>query len=164
MRGLAEKMGESVNLAILDRGEVVYIHQAEGRGMMRLFTRMGARASVHCTGVGKCLLAWLPPEEILTHLPPEPFARFTPYTITSRAEFLKVLANVKRQGFALDDEEREEGVSCVTAPIRGPQGVVVAAISVSGPTTRIKRLGKLALKAEVKAAAQAIREGLAAQA
>ena len=163
MRKLAEELGESVNLAVLDRGEVVYIHQTEGRGMMRLFTRMGARAPVHCTGVGKCLLAWLPKDEILPHLPAEPFARFTPYTITTQAKFLSVLATVKRQGYALDDEEREEGVSCVTAPIRGVRGEVVAALSVSGPTTRIKRRGITALKTAVKAATREISEGLAAQ-
>lgn len=161
MRRLAEELGESVNLAVLDRGEVVYIHQIEGRGMMRLFTRIGARAPVHCTGVGKCLLAWRPIEEILTHLPAEPFARFTPYTITQRAEFLRVLATVKRQGYARDDEEREEGVSCVTAPIRGARDEVVAALSVSGPTTRIERRGVAALRTAVKAATEEISAALA---
>jgi IclR family transcriptional regulator, acetate operon repressor len=163
MQRLAAETGESVNLAVLDGGEVVYIHQAEGRGMMRLFTRMGARAPVHCTGVGKCLLAWLPPEEMQTHLPPEPFARFTRYTITRKDAFLEVLAMVKRQGYALDDEEREEGVSCVTAPIRGPKGTVVAAISLSGPSTRIKRRGVTSLKALVRAAGREIGMALATQ-
>jgi len=161
MQALAAKTGESVNLAVLDRGEVVYIHQAEGRGMMRIFTRMGARAPVHCTGVGKCLLAWLPEEEILQHLPAEPFARFTPYTITAKDAFLKTLAKVKRQGFATDDEEREEGVSCVTAPIRDPRGGVIAALSVSGPTTRIRRRGLPVLRSWLKSAGQDISKALA---
>lgn len=163
MRKLAEEAGESVNLAVLDRGEVVYIHQTEGRGMMRLFTRIGARAPVHCTGVGKCLLAWLPPEEARAHLGPPPYARFTPYTITGEAELLRVLAAVRRQGYAVDDEEREEGVSCVTAPIFGPRREVVAALSVSGPTTRIKRRGIPALKAAIRRTALQITQGLLAR-
>jgi IclR family acetate operon transcriptional repressor len=162
MQRLAAESGESVNLAVLDAGEVVYIHQAEGRGMMRLFTRMGARAPVYCTGVGKCLLAWLGAQEVLKHLPVDPFPRFTPYTITTREEFIKVLKKVRRNGYATDDEEREEGVSCVTAPIKNVVGDVVGAISLSGPTTRIKRQGVAVLKKMVMAAADEISSSLAA--
>lgn len=156
MENLAAKTTEGVNLAVLDRQNVVYIHHEEGTGMMRLFTHKGARAPVYCTGVGKCLLAWLPEDRWKHHLPEEPFPAFTPYTVSSKEEFFRLLHRVPAQGYATDEEEREEGVSCVTVPVRDPGGAVVAALSISGPTTRIQRRGIPALAAHLSSASDHI--------
>ena len=139
MKRLVRETTEGVNLAVLDRKEVVYIQHEEGTGMMRMFTREGGRAPPYCTGVGKCLLAWLPEDAWPDHLPESPFASFTPYTITDRDAFYQELRQVRAAGMAMDKEEREEGVTCVTVPVWGDGGNVVAALSVSGPTTRMER-------------------------
>jgi len=160
MLDLADQTGETVNLAVLDGREVVYVHQVEGAGMMRLFTKIGGRAPVHCTGVGKCLLAWKPEVEISKHLPESPYERFTAQTIVTKENYLKVLAKVRRNGYALDDEEREEGVVCVTAPVRNEKKEVIAAISVSGPVSRVKKGGTADLAKIVKQAGNEISKSL----
>ena len=157
---LAEKTSEGVNLAVLDGEEVVYVHQEQGNSMMRMFTQEGARAPVYCTGVGKCLLAWMPEESWAAHLPDSPYPRFTPFTITEESEFYATLRQVKAQGFATDAEEREEGVFCMTAPIFGSDGKVVAGLSLSGPSTRMERLGTDTLQKMVTAAAARISDKL----
>lgn len=140
MQKLVGVVNETANLAVLDNGEVVYIHQVEAQqGIIRMFTHLGARAPLHCTGVGKILLAWRHDEDARQLLERRPLVSYTPSTITSIEKFMEELAIVRQQGFAVDDEEREPGVRCVTAPVRGADGSVAAAISVSGPTTRFQK-------------------------
>jgi len=160
MLELADAMGETLNLAVLDGREVVYVHQVEGAGMMRLFTKIGGRAPVHCTGVGKCLLAWMEESEAVTHLPEDPFEKFTDNTIENRADYLQELAKVRKQGHAYDNEEREEGVVCVTVPIWDERKRVVAAMSVSGPVPRMKKRGLTDLAKQLKAASTRITQSL----
>lgn len=141
MQELVRKINETVNLAILDGSDAVYVHQVEAEQSIRMFTRLGARAPLYCTGVGKVLLAWLPPDDTKRLLGNRPREAFTPTTRTALKEILADLAAVRRQSYAVDDEERERGIRCVTAPVRDAAGTVVAALSVSAPTTRLpKRL------------------------
>lgn len=137
MQQLVACVNETVNLAVLDGTEAVYIQQVESSQMLRMFTQLGARVPLHCTGVGKVLLAWRPPEEVRRLLGPEPLPAFTPNTLTRLEAILRELARVQQQGYALDREEREIGVRCLAAPVRDATGRVVAALSLSAPAVRL---------------------------
>ncbi|MDQ7040568.1 MAG: IclR family transcriptional regulator [Rhodothermus sp.] len=137
MQQLVARVNETVNLAVLDGTEAVYIQQVESNQMLRMFTRLGARVPLHCTGVGKVLLAWRPEDEVRQLLGPEPFVAFTPQTLTRLDAVCRELAQVRQQGYALDLEEREIGVRCLAAPIRDAAGRVIAALSLSAPAIRL---------------------------
>ncbi|NLB17776.1 MAG: IclR family transcriptional regulator [Syntrophomonadaceae bacterium] len=139
MREMLEKANETVNLAILDRGEVVYIDQMESNNIVivKMFARVGNRGPAHCTGSGKVLLAYLPPDELSRYLSETKLEKFTRDTITDPEMLGKELARVAREGYALDLGERDEEVRCVATPIMNHDGQVVAALSVSGPSMRM---------------------------
>lgn len=136
MEELVAEVNETVNLAVLDGSNVVYIHQVESQHSVRMFTQLGAHAPLHCTGVGKALLAWQQQEVVARLLNDCRFEAFTPTTITSKKRMLTELQHVHERGFAIDDEEREPGVRCVTAPVRDASSAVIAALSISAPKTR----------------------------
>lgn len=137
LRWLMEETQETANLAVLMDGEVVYIDQVESQNLVRMFTRVGRRVPAHCTGVGKILLAGLSDDEVMRVLDARGLPRFTPHTIVDLRELLKELQRVRASGYALDNEEREVGVRCVAGPVRDHEGRVVAAVSISGPSSRI---------------------------
>ncbi|MCR4427620.1 MAG: IclR family transcriptional regulator [Firmicutes bacterium] len=136
---LMELTEETANLVIFDQGEAVYIDQVVSRrsSMFRMFTQIGTRAPLHCTGVGKVYLAFLPEQQAEATLGEQTLERFTRNTITAFDSLRAELGRVRCNGFALDDEEREEGVRCVAAPIFGGPGLPVAAVSISGPASRL---------------------------
>jgi IclR family transcriptional regulator, acetate operon repressor len=137
MRQLMEESGESVSLAVLDGADAVYLAQIECRAMMRALARPGGRAPLHCSGVGKALLAALPEAERAPLYDRIAFTRFTDHTLTDPATLDAALQPVGSQGFAVDDEEFALGLRCVAAAIRDEYGEPVAAISCSGPTARV---------------------------
>ena len=117
-------------------GEAIYVDRVAGTGLIQFSSYIGMRWALHASGVGKALLAFLPEEhltEVLKHLP---LTKMTSSTITSRAQLEKQLHRFQEYGYAWEISEGEEGVACVAAPIRGPDGVV-AAVSVSGTTYQI---------------------------
>jgi DNA-binding IclR family transcriptional regulator len=118
---------------------VVYVDQVAGRHSMRMFTELGSSALAHTTGSGKAMLAFHPPETIADLFPRtrEPFERLTPRTHTTLASLREEFGRIRRRGYALDDEEHEEGVSCVAAPVFDATARAFAAISISAPTSRI---------------------------
>lgn len=132
---LVDSVGETANLAMLDGDRVVYAAQVPSRRSMRMFTEVGRRVHLHCTGVGKVLLAQLLPESARTLLVATGMPAQTPRTLTDPAELMRELPRVAAQGFALDDGEQEVGVRCVAVPV--PGGPSSAAISVSGPEARV---------------------------
>lgn len=136
---LVERCNETANLAVLDGGDVVYIDQLESKNLIivKMFAKIGSRGPAHCTATGKVLLASLEDEELDKILNKMPLERFTSKTITDPALLRKELARVRKNGYALDLGERDEGVRCVAAPVRNYEGKVIAAISVSGPSIRI---------------------------
>ena len=153
--------GETTNLVVLHGTRVVYVDQVAGRHSVRMFTELGTSASAHTTGSGKAMLAYLPAETIanLYARTREPFERLTPRTHTTLDSLRDDLARSRRRGYALDDEEHEEGVSCVAAPVFDAAATAFAAISISAPTARIvradtARLGRLLRRhaAEISAA------------
>ncbi len=156
MQRLVAATGETSNLAVLSGVQVVYVHQVESPRSVRMFTQLGARAPVYCTGVGKVLLAWSPPDRVKQLLAGVKFEAFTTNTIRTLTGFLSELTKVQRQGYAVDDEERELGVRCVTAPVRNARGEVVAALSVSAPAERLPKKLMAPYAREVRGAADEI--------
>ncbi|GEA15590.1 IclR family transcriptional regulator [Moorella sp. E308F] len=136
---LVRRCNETANLAILDDRDVVYIDQVESNNIVivRMFARVGSRGPAHATGSGKMLLSSLTDEELDKLFAGVQLEQYTSETITDVAILKKELQRIRRQGYAIDLGERDENVRCVAAPIRNHEGKVVAAISVSGPDTRI---------------------------
>ena len=132
---LVDAVGESANLAGLDGSDVVYLAQSPGRHAMRMFTEVGRRVSPHCTAVGKALLARLPDAKVADLLSRIELVAHTPHTITDVGHYLRALDRVRQRGYAIDEGEQELGVRCVAVALEG--GPVSAALSISGPTTRM---------------------------
>ncbi|HEY0932663.1 MAG TPA: IclR family transcriptional regulator [Trebonia sp.] len=134
LRGLAELTGESANLAVLTQGRAEYVAQAPGRHTMRTFTEVGNRVALYCTGVGKALLAAVPPAQASQLIGAAPLAALTASTITDPAALQAEIALTRARGYALDEGEMETGVRCVAV---GLPGAAPLAISVSGPAARM---------------------------
>ncbi|MBO8170451.1 MAG: IclR family transcriptional regulator [Bacillaceae bacterium] len=134
---LEQETNEVVHLVVIDQGQVVYIEKLEGTQTLRMHSRVGHRAPVHCTAVGKAIMAHLPVREINRIIDEQGLPRHTESTITDREQLMAELDQVKQQGFALDLEENEPGITCIGAPIFDHQGRVVAAVSVSGASMRM---------------------------
>ncbi|MEH7376010.1 IclR family transcriptional regulator [Neobacillus drentensis] len=137
LQQLEKETNEVIHLVVYDQGEVVYIEKLEGNETLRMHSKVGKRASVHCTSVGKAILAYLPTSVVLDILERKGIARQTDKTITTKDAFIEELAKVKQKGYALDLEENEYGITCMAVPIFDHLGKVVAAVSISGPTIRM---------------------------
>ena len=134
---LRDETGETVHLGILDGYDVVYLDQLPGLHPIGLMSsKVGAHAPSYCTGLGKALLAFLPEEQINAYIQKVTLVPFTPNTITNPSELLSELSRVCEQGYSFDNEEHEQGVGCIAAPVFDHKGVV-AAISIAGPAERI---------------------------
>src|SRR5690348_7876150 len=137
MRMLGEKIRMTVHLAVLDQGEAVYIEKVEAPGFFKVNTWVGRRMFLHSTSVGKCLLAWLPKQEIETMVKPQGLKKRTPKTITTMTKLLADLDQVKQSGYAVDDEENSLGARCLGTPIFDGAGNVTAALGASGTLTQM---------------------------
>lgn len=136
MDAAVAKLGESVNLAMLDGDEIVYVAQSQAAGnFMRMFTEVGRRTLPHATAVGKAILATEPDHEVLALLARTGMPRHTDQTLTDPAQFLAALERVRTRGFALDEGEQELGVRCVA--VRVPGATRPMGLSVSGPLPRM---------------------------
>lgn len=133
---LAEELGETVNVAVYRDGAAINVHQAQGTSTVAMHNWIGDRTVLHATSSGKMLLAHLGQDEIETLLA-VPLERFTERTITTAAAMRVQLQQARERGWAQAVEEYEDGLNAVAAPIRGPEGAVVAALSVAGPTYRL---------------------------
>ncbi len=153
LRELAEKTKETVHLVILDQNEIVYIDKVEtdhNPSGLRMASRVGLRNPPHSCAVGKVLLADLPEEDLNLFLKRGNLMKRTENTITDPARLREHLNRVKKQGYAIDDEENEKGIRCVAAPIRDGTGRAIAAVSISGPAFKVtKRAIQENLKKEV---------------
>jgi len=137
LRGLHEQLDETVHLTVLDVKEVLYIECFESTKRLRTYSVIGIRAPLHCTAVGKAILAYLDDGEVEEVIQSMGLPRFTENTITDRQRLNRELRKIRDCGFAIDDMEHEEGVRCAGAPVRNHTGKVVASISVSGPSQRM---------------------------
>jgi IclR family KDG regulon transcriptional repressor len=138
MQNLLLHFGETINLAVLEEGQVAYIEVLQSPSALRIAAIPGERNPVHCTSLGKAMLAFVPDSEVHAILEQHPLVRRTPRTITQRKHLLEHLASVRERSVALDMEENLTGVICAAAPIFDQAGRVIAAISISGPATRME--------------------------
>ena len=136
---LAHETHETVHLAALEDGKLVYLHKIESTRNLRvsMMSRVGNSAPLHCTGLGKCLLAFSPPEVTERIVDGLPLERYTDYTLTSPTSLRRELKEIVARGYAVDNEEHERGVRCIAAPITGPGGVLLASTSISVPSVRL---------------------------
>ncbi len=137
LRRLVAETEETAHLCILEAVHVIYIDKIEPARSVRMTTRIGASSPVHCTSVGKAILAFLPEEriaEVLNHVHLE---RFTHRTLVTVEALRLEIEKTHRRGYAVDDEELEEGLRCIAVPVLDAQRRPVAAVSVSGPSFRV---------------------------
>lgn len=156
MKDLVEKLTETVHLVVFERGEVIYIEKLDGPRSLRIYSQVGKRAPIHCTGVGKAILAFQDEEEADRLLEIEKLQSFTEYTMTDIAEIKSHLQIIRGQGYSIDDEEIELGLKCVAAPIFNHQGEVIAAISCAAPKVRLTEEKLAEVINEIKQAALVI--------
>jgi DNA-binding IclR family transcriptional regulator len=139
LRRLGELTGQTVHLASLDGGEVVYIDKFESSQAIRMYSRIGASAPLYCTGVAKAILAFRPEVERRSLAERIVYTPHTRRTITTPVALLAELERVRARGYAVDDREHEEFVHCVAAPIHGPDGEVTHGLSVTSTTMSLSR-------------------------
>lgn len=137
LKELVNQCNETVHLGVLEDGEVLYLAKEESSQTIRMCSYVGKRAPIHCTALGKILLAYLSEEERRKILEQKGLPRLTEKTITDKEELEKEFNRIKKQGFALDRGENEKDVCCIAAPIKNYQGKVIAAVSISSPVYRI---------------------------
>jgi DNA-binding IclR family transcriptional regulator len=137
LKKLNQTLDETVQLTLLDGCEVLYIDGFESSRQLRTFFRLGDRAPVHCTALGKAILAFLPRKEIDQIIRAAGLSRFTPHTLTDKRLLVEELEQTAARGYSVDNMEHEDGVRCIGAPVRSSEGKVVAALSVSGPAQRL---------------------------
>jgi IclR family KDG regulon transcriptional repressor len=136
MQQLVDRFDETCDLGIFDRGWVLYVEVVHSEHSLTIAARVGRRLPAYCTASGRVFLAFLPPEVVVPILN-EPLMPCTEKTTTSLAHLRGELEATRQRGYALDDEEFEEGIRAVSAPIRDIDGNVIAAMSIPGPTNRL---------------------------
>jgi IclR family transcriptional regulator, acetate operon repressor len=148
---LTHRSGESSHLVLYDHTEVVYIDKVDSSSSVRMVSRVGGRNPAYCTAVGKAFLAYLPESEVQAVIDLGLRPR-TPHTLTTAEDLRADLERIRERGFAIDDIENEAEIRCVAAPIFDLAHHPVAAVSVSGPvsrvtTARVPELGTLVRQA-----------------
>ncbi|MDD3656753.1 MAG: IclR family transcriptional regulator [Atribacterota bacterium] len=139
LKELAKRCDETVHLGILEDTNVLYLVKEESTQTIRMISYVGKRAPLHCTALGKILLAFLPSDKREHILDKIELSKLTENTITDKCKLIEELNKIEQEGFALDREENEKYVRCIAAPIRNYQGRVIAAVSISGPSYRINK-------------------------
>lgn len=158
MDALMRETGETSNLGVEVRDEVVFLAQVETHEAIRAFFPPGTKGAMHSSGIGKALLAWYPEEKVRGILARQGLEKFTSLTLTSETALLRDLARTRERGFSIDDQERAEGMRCVAAPIFNAHGEPVAGLSVSGPAFRMGLSDATRFGAIVRAAADRVTE------
>ena len=136
MQIMADMTGEAVHLGTLIDSEIIYIHKVDSRHMLGMYSRVGRRAPLHCTAIGKVLMAWENPERRDLVLKGTEFKRYREKTIVDPAAFVIELERVKAQGFGEDREEFDEHIRCLGVPIFDRLNRPIAGLSISFPTFR----------------------------
>lgn len=155
LRELLEKTGETVQLGIIDHLSVLFVYEMESPHAIRMAAAVGGRAPLHCTAVGKVLLAYQP-EDFVNRVVEAGLTAFTPKTVTRREALHAMLAEVRAREHAIDDEESESGLRAVAAPVRNQNGSVVAAVGIAAPVQRMNKKVMQTCVPTVVAAANAV--------
>src|SRR6266850_896374 len=138
LRELLETTGETVQLGIIDHYSVLYVYEMESRRAIRMAAAVGARAPLHCTAVGKVLLA-SQPQDYVKQVLELGLTEYTPKTVTKREALLEMLSEVSARDYATDDEESEIGLRAIASPVRNHTGAVIAAVGVAAPVQRMNK-------------------------
>jgi IclR family pca regulon transcriptional regulator len=136
---MSETLGEASSVAVLDDGAVVYVGRAATKRIMSVNLGVGSRLPAYCTALGRVLLAHLTQEQVSSELSKVDFVQHTKHTIVSRPRLEEILAEVREEGFALNDQELEIGLRSIAVPVRNVVGSVVAAMNVSTQASRVSR-------------------------
>lgn len=136
-REVRDLSGETVQVAMLDGRDAIYLVKEESQKAIRMASSIGRRLPAHASAIGKVLLAGLPLAERVELLGTHPLERLTEHTIVDPAQLMEELESTERRGYALDNEESSPEVCCVAAPIWDSTSCVIAAMSVSMPTSRL---------------------------
>lgn len=139
---LRDYTGETANLTILEGEEIVYVAQEESDKLIKMFTKTGATAPLHCTASGKIFLAYKDQAERNEIIEGLDLVKFTENTIVEKGKLVEELQRIKKDGYGFDVEERDEDVSCIAAPVFGPQDELMACLSISGPKNRFSQDNK----------------------
>lgn len=134
---LAEETGELGNILVEEHGQGIYLYRAKGENALSLDTGIGSRVYLHQTGLGKAILAHLPEERVDEIINEHGLESNTKHTLTTRDALCEDLEQIRERGYALDMEERGEGIRCVAAPVITNDGIVRGAVSVAGPASRM---------------------------
>jgi DNA-binding IclR family transcriptional regulator len=160
LQELRDQWNETVNLAILDGSDVVYIERMLGTKALGMRSEVGRRALAHSTALGKAILSCYPLADVKAFIAARDLSAVTPKTITDPARFLAELDKVREQGYAIDDEENEIGGRCIAVPIFDHTGNAIAAVSVSAPTARLPMTEVPQVGAQVRETAKTISRSL----
>lgn len=137
INSLVAETQETVNLVVREGDNILYIEKKESPHSMRICTNLGQLLPLYCTAAGKAILAYLEPEEVEEILHRTEFHRYTQNTLTTVKEVMDELQTIRNDGYAVDREELEYGLTCVGVPIFNRRGIPIGAMSISGPTTRM---------------------------
>lgn len=161
LRRLGELTGQTIHLAVLEGQEAFYVDKYESPQSVRMYSRIGRQAPLHCTGVAKAILAFRPIEEQRTLAQRITYTPHTKQTITTPAALLAELDRTRTRGYAFDDREHEDFVHCIAAPIAMPDGEVNAAVSIATTTMSLSSKQLLELVPSLMETALAIQKDLA---
>ena len=158
IRRLGERTQQTIHLGAFDEGEVFYIDKYEAQKTVRMYSRVGATAPIHCTGVAKAIVAHLPAKERSALAEGIEYVRYTERTAANAEEFLRDLELSRQRGFAMDDREHEDYIHCIAVPIQIGTERVTHGISLSAPTITLTREKLLQLVPLLQETALAIRD------
>lgn len=161
LAALAKKTGESCNLGVMANGHVVYVDRVESHWPLGLRFEPGSQVPLHCTAIGKLLLARLAPAAIEAYLANAPLTRYTATTITDVRRLKAELGRIRRQGYSIDNQEFMSGVVCIAVPVSGPRdGEACAGLAISAAEARLTLAGIRRLLPDLRGAATKLSRSL----
>lgn len=134
---LSQETGETVHLAQLDSGQVLYVDKRNAQRPIEMYSEAGKVGPAYCTGVGKAMMAFLDEDRLRKTISQQSFHRFTDKTLATEEALRADLSLSRKRGYAVDDEEHEPGIICIACPILTPGGRLLGALSVTGSTGRM---------------------------